>query len=960
MPSAPTKSKRKRREPRDEPQVTHCRVCNDPFSLTQIRRHEEVCRAYKRSRQQLERDTERLVKRKKPGKGKKTPAAGGMPQLRLTKTLTASQSSYQGHFPRPNASPEPVKSPDFAPFDEHPPSHSDNTMPVDNNVEYGPPLPPFFLLTIPHPRSHKMLTIVPLDDPPRNLTERTLAIPINPHKPYAPFPTYADYRMASKCVRNVWSDRVIQNELDEEHEGIYNGTAGECRLTIRTVKHMADCLAAARTLTVEFQRTTISVDFTADAETDRFRKTFEVEIDFRDPWDVIQNWCRDPTLAPRSTWFSVRKYLCRGGPITGIVHQEEVYDEPWTGRTWNEVDDELPEWDPEGKDETKSTFPQCYLPLHIWLDKGQVSTKVKKHPILIRALWIDSAIRNGNGNGGSALLGYIVMPDELKIDTKSLTNMEKDDLSRVKSAVYNQINSVILDPVRRRSRSGSTLRCGDGVQRTGIPGILIQSMDFQEIAAWLAMRSAQANFPCPNDTKTDRETILRSKGIHNIEPIQWDFQRSCPYKAVSYDTLHWDEGGKFGRHLWNLIKQTLAQTGKSEVFDSCMAAIPRWRGFDRIKSATTLDYVEGNTHLQLLKLIVPCLVHLLPRNSPLIHALRALQQFRMLVGLHCNTESRLKLMDRFVKDYEMACRGVEGKNFDFLKQHYTQHASGDIREKGATHNMTTRTGEGFQQDVTRHFNRTNGRDAEKQMVVVDANEETMAYIDMVVADDAERVKRANEEAKDGLDQIAESVHSDAHWRLSAPETAHLSMRFETERFRGRNEPDFEGFDLALRKYLAETDPANEITSEQIIKVQSFRGVYLHFQNKADWSPQHDILHCSPLFHGEPRYDCLLFNTENNPHSLARLISLLRITTPNKDVLDLAYVWVFKEHRSWKPKTVWKGCRVVEESARPQFLPLEHVDRGALLARASGPTRNDLHFPLDTVDDDMFLRLNDID
>jgi hypothetical protein len=131
--------------------------------------------------------------------------------------------------------------------------------------------------------------------------------------------------------------------------------------------------------------------------------------------------------------------------------------------------------------------------------------------------------------------------------------MEKDDLSRVKSAVYNQINSVILDPVRRRSRSGSTLRCGDGVQRTGIPGILIQSMDFQEIAAWLAMRSAQANFPCPKclvpkeslaqltkrfvhrtietmratllkargqDTKTDRETILRSKGLHNIEVCQ--------------------------------------------------------------------------------------------------------------------------------------------------------------------------------------------------------------------------------------------------------------------------------------------------------------------------------------------------------------------------------------------------------------------------------------------------------
>ncbi|KAJ7867776.1 hypothetical protein B0H14DRAFT_2572769 [Mycena olivaceomarginata] len=191
-----------------------------------------------------------------------------------------------------------------------------------------------------------------------------------------------------------------------------------------------------------------------------------------------------------------------------------------------------------------------------------------------------------------------------------------------------------------------------------------------------------------------------------------------------------------------------------------MAAIPRWRGFDRIKSAATLDYVEGNTHLQLLK-------------------------FRILVSLHCTTESRLKLMDRFVKDYEMACQVCS-------------------------------------------------------------------------------VTRANKKAKDGLDQIAEAVHSDARW------------------------------------YLAEKDPANKITLEQIIKlskVQSFRGVYLHFQNKADWSPQHDILHCSPLFHGKPRYDCLLFNAENNLHSLTHLISLLHVTTPNKDVLDLAYVRVFKEHHS---------------------------------------------------------------
>jgi hypothetical protein len=54
--------------------------------------------------------------------------------------------------------------------------------------------------------------------------------------------------------------------------------------------------------------------------------------------------------------------------------------------------------------------------------------------------------------------------------------------------------------------------------------------------------------------------------------------------------------------------------------------------------------------------MLPCLVHLLPRNSPLVRALRALQQFRMLVGMHCMTGKRLKLMERFIKDYDHACR----------------------------------------------------------------------------------------------------------------------------------------------------------------------------------------------------------------------------------------------------------------------------------------------------------------
>lgn len=35
--------------------------------------------------------------------------------------------------------------------------------------------------------------------------------------------------------------------------------------------------------------------------------------------------------------------------------------------------------------------------------------------------------------------------------------------------------------------------------------------------------------------------------------------------------------------------------------------------------------------------------------------------------------------------------------------------------------MSTRTGEGFQQDVTRHYGLTNGKDAERQVMMLCSN-----------------------------------------------------------------------------------------------------------------------------------------------------------------------------------------------------------------------------------------------
>jgi hypothetical protein len=56
---------------------------------------------------------------------------------------------------------------------------------------------------------------------------------------------------------------------------------------------------------------------------------------------------------------------------------------------------------------------RAYAPFMLWLDKGLVSRRVKMYPIVIRPLWIHSKVRNGSGNGGGVIVGFMPIVSEL-------------------------------------------------------------------------------------------------------------------------------------------------------------------------------------------------------------------------------------------------------------------------------------------------------------------------------------------------------------------------------------------------------------------------------------------------------------------------------------------------------------------------------------------------------------------
>ncbi|KAK6974253.1 hypothetical protein R3P38DRAFT_2812168 [Favolaschia claudopus] len=102
-----------------------------------------------------------------------------------------------------------------------------------------------------------------------------------------------------------------------------------------------------------------------------------------------------------------------------------------------------------------------------------------------------------------------------------------------------------------------------------------------------------------------------------------------------------------------------------------------------------------------------------------------------------------------------------GKSFDLLKQHFLSHAAENIQQKGTSRNMNTRVGKGFQQEVSALYCKTNGKNAEHQISVLDENEETMARLDMEV-----QLWKDSQALESEFEPIPPAVpNPNTHWKL---------------------------------------------------------------------------------------------------------------------------------------------------------------------------------------------------
>jgi len=114
------------------------------------------------------------------------------------------------------------------------------------------------------------------------------------------------------------------------------------------------------------------------------------------------------------------------------------------------------------------------------------------------------------------------------------------------------------------------------------------------------------------------------------------------------------------------------------------------------------------------------------------------------------------------------------------------------------------------------------------------------------------------------------------------------------------------------------------------------------------------MRCNPKFHNRQRFDCVIIHDDAPELSVARLYDLFRFWLPSGKSLDLALVRRFSCSK-WKPRTMWDGCRVLDEELDTTLVQMDYLLRGALVCPVSERAQERSHYFIDSVDPDMFLR-----
>ncbi|KAG8689331.1 hypothetical protein FRC08_010999 [Ceratobasidium sp. 394] len=643
--------------------------------------------------------------------------------------------------------------------------------------------------------------------------------------PWAPFRTHGDFRFARSVANSDMDEDQINEQLSLHHE------ATNSPVTLRNCQEMRSVEKRLANLLTPFKR----VPFSASYRTGR---NTSAELDL-DVWiKPLNEWLLElvqhPELQPHLHFDSMQKFRWSDGRWVRFV------DEPWSADDWAKA---------------QSSLPEDGLPLniHLYIDKTIASSSGTKklYPVVARLANLPRDIRNGTGVGGGQVVGLIpVVEDRPK-------GLPESAFADFKCAVWHQAIGKLLETIQSEARMGHAIKF-DQCASLGLeaktwrlfPSVSIISADYEEQITIACNKGVSCLWPCvrcltPDDKLHDLsfeaklrepESLLRllkqveslgvteSKSVlkeQGFRPVQNAFfslgPRTNVFRALSYDTLHTDDLGRWGKHLWPLLKETL-KAEPADVQDmpnKRVDSVPPWPDLNHFSDALSMEFSDGTKYEDLLRVILHGAFGLSKQHAQLVRLIRLQAEIRLIASLQVQTEDTIALgRERITQfnDISQACTAQYKKHFNFPKMHQLVHLFDDIQNKGVTANYSTKPGENMHAVLHYAYDRSSKKRGTVDAEVLHKSHVLAAY-DLVAAEikTMEALSTTQEEPEDGPEDVY-------HVKLASRKRL-LTLALLEEQNRG--DKAFVQLGTRVRACIARLDPSFKFSVDSPVKVCAF-------------------------------------------------------------------------------------------------------------------------------------------
>ncbi|KAJ7815570.1 hypothetical protein B0H14DRAFT_3745648 [Mycena olivaceomarginata] len=782
-------------------------------------------------------------------------------------------------------------------------------------------------------------------------------------KPWAPFRTRLDFEVAEFS-----QDAMLnKNQIDTLISLIRRCAENIADFTLHNQSDLNKQWDLASKKCTEFERFEVTVPYKTSPQ------TFEMYA--RPLWNWAMDIVQDPHLADFFCWDAEQRYIFDG------VNWQRFYTEPWTAEAMWEIQSKLPK-----------SIDNKLLPFILYADKAKLSSfgTQKGYPVVARLANVVISLRNGSDWGGGQIVGWLPVVEEDPLESS------KPGYVNFKNAVWHEAFYKLLESIVMVSKTGVMTKCGDDVCVMALirglralypcPICYVKKDEQSELSKHADLRTSKGSkdtvMQARELNREDREELLKSHGLRNVDNVFWNVAYSDPHQALSFEHLHSYSSGLWGRHLFERIKKHTEQlSGRMAAeIDKQFSSFPRWRNLNHFESVMSTAFNDGTKHEDISKMIVLTAHNVLERpvDLLLLQLCRSYQELSLYVTMKRQTTDRIHDGEEELKNFgcllklyiQKASRtpGLDEKNWEFPKIHAHKHVFDDIRRKGAARNFGTKIDEALHGSARNTYLRqTNFKNVAPQIL----RSEHRTMVGKLIRDqinDLDKIRQREwevpneEEAKDDpppdiTEEKADNVALGS--KLAPISFARLEQEMKADtafhRLRIRFSDFFTNF---LHTYEGQLPGGKRVNFHSTDEVVPYLYLTIFYQSLDDWSDEKDLLRCNPQFHGHARYDGAMVLTPTG-HIFVRLIYIFKVSANDKTYpfalvqpMD-APVGVI----SAKEKAL-KLFRVRARQAS-EFIPVRSIVRGAVLVPDSNPEHKGDFFVMDVPEGDMFLRLRDM-